>query len=623
MLALFLMSHRKTQIALQYAYWLHDACPDMSVFWVHASNADRFRQAYASIAQECCVPGYNDPKEDVLTLLKRWLEGKSRGRWLMVIDNADDMQLFFGAPGESHHEGNLGRYIPECSHGTILVTTRNKQAGLGIAKGTHLIEVQEMDNIDSEKLLRTRLTDDLTSCELSTLLSRLEHLPLALIQATAFIQANTITINEYLRLLDKSEQHIVDLLSEDFETAHGRDSETPRAVAETWILSFEQVQRQNPLASELLSLMSLFDRQAIPLEFLSAYLKLKQDEEMEESQPLLPFVQPPLQSASALTRITSGPPQTTRTTLSPDSFRHSKDEIHLTKALGVLKAFSFIAEDKCHGFDMHRLVQLVTRRWLIKQSKMNLFGKDALMAVKHAYDAWRDFGYEARGSAYLPHVYAVLECQGMKSRDENLARASLLCHTSHFLRDIKQWKKAKSFMVQARDLYRVELGEEHAIILAIDDYLAVVSQAQYLLAKIESLVFDLVEASKRKHGVEDINTVMSVSLLACMHLAQDRWQEAESLMEQTVQTAKSGRGREHPETLRAISLLGRIFHYGLRKETEKVGMQVATASMKVLEEENPLALDNMAELACMWKGHPDLIESLELLQGFFDFLEWA
>ena len=214
----------------------------MSVFWVHASNADRFRQAYASIAQECCVPGYDDPKADVLTLVKRWLEGKSRGRWLMVIDNADDKQLFFGAPGGSHHEGNLGRDIPECSHGTILVTTRNKQAGLSLAKGTHLIEVQEMDDIDSEKLLRTKLIGDPTSSELSTLLSRLEYLPLAVVQAAAFVQANTIAVNEYLRLLDKSEQHIVDLLSEDFETAHGRDSETPRAVAETWILSFEQLQ---------------------------------------------------------------------------------------------------------------------------------------------------------------------------------------------------------------------------------------------------------------------------------------------------------------------------------------------------------------------------------------------
>ncbi len=435
----------------------------MSVFWVHASNADRFRQSYACIAQECCIPGHDDSNEDVLTLVKKWLEGKSRGRWLMVIDNADDMQLFFGAPGESHHEGNLGRYIPECSHGTILVTTRNKQAGLGIAKGTHLIEVQEMDDIDSEKLLRTKLTGDPTSSELLTLLSRLEYLPLALIQAAAFIQANTITVSEYLRLLSISDRHTVDLLSEDFETAHGRDSETLRAVAETWIPSFEQVQRQNPLASELLSLMSLFDRQAIPLEFLSTYMELKQEEEIGGPRRLPPLMRPPLQSYGGLFRLIVKPPQTTP---SPDFLPHGKDEIRLTKALGVLKAFSFITEDRGHGFDMHRLVQLVTRKWLAKQGKLGLFETEALMAATHAYP-WPEFESRATCSAYMPHVYAVLECQGTRSRDENLARASLLHLSGLFLLVEPQWKEAERFAVQARELYRAELGEEYSVTLAV------------------------------------------------------------------------------------------------------------------------------------------------------------
>jgi hypothetical protein len=39
----------------------------------------------------------------------------------------------------------------------------------------------------------------------------------------------------------------------------------------------------------------------------------------------------------------------------------------LTQAVRV--AFSFIAEDKGHGFDMHRLVQLITRKWLVKNGK--------------------------------------------------------------------------------------------------------------------------------------------------------------------------------------------------------------------------------------------------------------
>ncbi|KAL2139346.1 hypothetical protein VTI28DRAFT_5308 [Corynascus sepedonium] len=141
----------KSQIALEFTYWLQETYHEVSVFWVHASNAERFRQAYASIAQECQVPGYDDPQTDVLPLLKEWLERKHRGRWLMVIDNADDMEAFFGqqtGPKDgrfSSHEGNLGRFIPECSRGAILVTTRNLQTGSRLTKGKRLIEVGMME----------------------------------------------------------------------------------------------------------------------------------------------------------------------------------------------------------------------------------------------------------------------------------------------------------------------------------------------------------------------------------------------------------------------------------------------------------------------------------------------
>jgi hypothetical protein len=231
--------YRKTQIALAYIYWLRETCPEVSVFWAHASNAERFRQAFASIAQECHIPGYDDPKTDNLQLVKMWLERRDRGRWLMVIDNADDTQLFFRSNRELDNadplgqEGNLGRYIPECAHGSILVTTRNKQTGIRLAKGRAVIEVGKMAEHESDRLLRTMLDGlELATDEVSLLSSRLECLPLALVQAAAFIRENTLTVGRYLQLLDKSDHDLVELLSEEFETV-GRDSETPQAVTAT------------------------------------------------------------------------------------------------------------------------------------------------------------------------------------------------------------------------------------------------------------------------------------------------------------------------------------------------------------------------------------------------------
>jgi hypothetical protein len=85
-----------------------------------------------SIAEEYQIPGYSDPKVDILRLVKGWLEKKGNGQWLMVLNNSDDMQLFFGSPAAASsltgpsQAGHFSDYLPECRHGSLMVTTRNK-----------------------------------------------------------------------------------------------------------------------------------------------------------------------------------------------------------------------------------------------------------------------------------------------------------------------------------------------------------------------------------------------------------------------------------------------------------------------------------------------------------------
>uniref|UniRef100_A0A8H7NHM7 NB-ARC domain-containing protein n=1 Tax=Bionectria ochroleuca TaxID=29856 RepID=A0A8H7NHM7_BIOOC len=154
----------------------------------------------------------------------------------MVLDNTDDMQLFFGSPvaasslaGVSQAgPGRFSDYIPECRHRSLLVTTRNKQLGVRLAKGRQPVEVSCINKDKSEQLLLATLGNiGATTTELSLLSSQLEHLPLALVQAAAFIQETCITVAKYLQLLSESDKNIVRLLSKEFETV-GRDSSNPK-----------------------------------------------------------------------------------------------------------------------------------------------------------------------------------------------------------------------------------------------------------------------------------------------------------------------------------------------------------------------------------------------------------
>ncbi len=462
----------------------------MSVFWVHASSAERFRESYHSIALECCIPGHDDPKAEILQLVKRWLEKKDRGLWLMIIDNADDAQLFGQA-------GGLGQHIPECSHGAVLITTRNKQAGLALAKGKPPTEVRTMDEDESEQLLRAYLGESgLTSDELLALSSRLEYLPLALVQAAAFIEANTIAVSEYVELLDKSDNRLVDLLSEEFETI-GRDSKTPRAVAETWILSFEQIQQQDHFAAELMALMSFFDRQAIPAEFLAYYGKHQSQEE--------------------------------------------RGDILLMKALGVLKAFSFVTVARDQTLDVHRLVQLVTRKWLARTEKMSHFAGQALSAVSHAYP----FGnYEnwMVCSAYLPHVYAVLRFEGTGSRDEAVGKGTLLHCVAAYFHYQGQWKEAERLQLETVQLRKEVLGEEDPSTLSSIANLASTYRNQGRWEEAEKLFVQVMETSKTKLGADHPDTLTSMANLASTYRNQGRWEEAEKLFVQVMETSKTKLG---------------------------------------------------------------------------------
>ncbi|KAK2666295.1 hypothetical protein RAB80_017952 [Fusarium oxysporum f. sp. vasinfectum] len=571
----------KTQIALAYVYWLREKCPDVSVFWIHASNGERFRQSYASIAEQCDIPGHDDPKVDVLVLVKDWLEKRFKSRWLMVIDNADDRQLFsqpqhiqdsIKAPvSATGADGGLGRYIPECAHGSVLATSRNKQTALRLSRIKCPIEVNSMTNHEADRLIHSILEDDEISVEETSLLAaRLEHLPLALVQAAAFIQENTISIGRYVQLLDESGIALVDCLSEPFETV-GRDSDTPHAVTATWIISFEQIERQDSFAGEVLSLMCLLDRQAIPRNFIVDYWQ--KERVLEAGEP--------------------------------------SQEAKITKALGTLKAFCFISEAKDETLDIHRLVQLVARKWLMIKGRMTEFAQYALKTVSDAYP----FGqFETREMClkYLPHAYAVLKNEsGLREGRE--ARARLLHNIASYFFYEGRWKEAEELLGEVVEVRKTTLGEEHPSTLTSMANLASTYKDQGRWKEAEELEVTVIERMKRVLGEEHPDTLTSMGNLALTYWKQGLWKEAEELGVQVMEARKRVLRDKHPDILISMAHLRSIYQdQGAMERGGKAGVQVMEMRKRTLGEEHPSTLTSMANLASIhlhqgrWKEAEEL-----------------
>src|SRR5207248_10617797 len=93
------------------------------------------------------------------------------------------------------------------------------------------------------------------------IVQELGGLPLALDHAGAYLEESSCSPQDYLSLYRKQRTALLSRRG-GFVTDH------PEPVATTWSLSFQQVERVNPAAADLLRLCAFLDPDAIPEEII-------------------------------------------------------------------------------------------------------------------------------------------------------------------------------------------------------------------------------------------------------------------------------------------------------------------------------------------------------------------
>ena len=63
------------------------------MFWIHASSTARIEERYRRIAEVAQVAGWEDPKVDILRLVRAWLCDEFKGKWIIIVDNADNLSV--------------------------------------------------------------------------------------------------------------------------------------------------------------------------------------------------------------------------------------------------------------------------------------------------------------------------------------------------------------------------------------------------------------------------------------------------------------------------------------------------------------------------------------------------
>ncbi|MBB2948696.1 tetratricopeptide (TPR) repeat protein [Actinoplanes lutulentus] len=219
----------KTHLAVEYAHRRHHQF-DL-VAWIPAEQPAALRSAYLRVAAAMGLPE-SDDVERTLALVR---DGLRRGvpfrRWLMIFDNAE---------GPATLQAYLPEPAPPHSTGQVLITSRDR----GWSGVADTIEVEVLHRDESVALLRKRnpVVDEADAVRLA---EQLGDLPLALEQASAWIDASGTTLPHYLRLLSERTRDLLDA---------NRPADYPASVAATWGVALERLSTTDSAAVRLLEL---------------------------------------------------------------------------------------------------------------------------------------------------------------------------------------------------------------------------------------------------------------------------------------------------------------------------------------------------------------------------------
>jgi tetratricopeptide (TPR) repeat protein len=585
----------KTQLALELAYRTRQELQGCSVFWITARNKESVHQSCTQIARRLQIPGWDNGKADIKNLVQLHLSQEALGQWLLIIDNVDESEQESAGP---FNGAGLMEFLPSSGPGAIVFTTTDRKTAVNLA-AQHIVGLQEMDRGIARRMLESSLANPTNEQEKADLLLKeLAYLPLAISQAAAYINVNKLTLQQYLSLLLKQKEDLMDLPPQESENV----------IAATWIISFEQIRRHETLAADYLLFMACVDRNDVPLSLLPAALPREKG-------------------------------------------------MHAVEALN---AYSLVTKRTAESaLDLHQLVQLSTRNWL---QQKGLLGQQTQAAITRLVEVYPDHRHGSRSKwrRLLPHARFALSSgptgQNYEARVDLVWKCAMTLYSDGRWKEAEelyvqvveirkrvlgeehpdtvaslanlaatywsqgQWKEAEELFVQVVEIRKVVLGIEHPHTLTSMTNLSSTYRDQGRWKEAEELDVQLVEISSRVFG-EHPNTMMSMANLASTYSNQGRWREAEELDVQVMEMFKRELGEEHPLTLSKIADLASTYLcQGRWKEAEELFIHVMETSRRVLGEDHPDTLPSMANLASTYKiqGRWKEAEQLEVqvIEGF-------
>lgn len=250
----------KSQIALEY---VHQYASDYdAVWWIPAERPEQIRQALVELAERLHLQAGLESNIAVPRVLEALRTGRPCRNWLLVFDNAEDLET-------------VRPFFPTDGPGRILVTSRNARW----AQAARTVEVDVFARNESIALLRKR-GPELPEDQAYRIAEALGDLPLAIEQAAAWLTETGMPVGEYLQIFEDERAGISTRRHE--LLAAGVPVDYPEPVAAAWNMSLQRLAEHHPGALQLLRLCSGFAPEPISRRLLSGVRGVSLSPELAE-----------------------------------------------------------------------------------------------------------------------------------------------------------------------------------------------------------------------------------------------------------------------------------------------------------------------------------------------------
>jgi tetratricopeptide (TPR) repeat protein len=650
----------KSQLALELTHRTRHKNTSCSVFWVDASDLDSLEQGYSSIAKRLDIPGWDDEKADAKQLVKHHLSREGAAQSLLIFDNADGSDL--QSTGVSTAQtADLADYLPQSPLCSIIITTTNSDMAKRLASENSLVELGKMRPDTAQRLLKNHLNPMVPTPEqreVEMLVQELSYLPLAIVQAAAFINtsngdtsdrntdsniARDITLEDYrLRLVRQRKEALEHSTRLPKDTQLGNGTKSP--VTTTLLISLDQIHRTNKLAADYLFLAACVGRKDIPINLLEAPLYHEKEDAIRTLSSYALITRRPAESALDLHQLVH---RALREWLQTQGWLDQWTQKAITQVLRVFPGHDHGSRSKWRRLLPHAKYTLAhslaeqdggDRSKLVRKCALTLFSDgryneaeehfvhvmeadkkelgadhpDTLISISNVAATYRNQGrWEAAEELDVQVMETTKKKLGADHIDTLISMANLAATYTKQGR----WEAAEELQVEAMETTKKKLGADHLETLASMSNLAVTYRMQGRWEAAEELQVQVMETRKKQQGADNLNTLTSMSNLAMTYRKLGRWEVAEELLVQVTEARKKKLGADHPETLASMSNLAATYrNRGRWEAAEELEVQIMEAQKKNQGAEHPSTLASMSHLALTYRkqGRWEAAEELEV-----------